>query len=67
MRVRRIALVILLVMCVTSPLWSQGVGRTFLSRYNMPDMQTGLSLATTSDGGFAATGQHFNNGSYRGV
>ena len=40
------------------------MGHTFLRRYNLPDIQTGLSLATTPEGGFVATGQHFNNGSY---
>ncbi len=43
---------------------AQQVGHTFLRRYNLPDIQTGLSLATMESGGFVATGQHFNNGSY---
>ena len=43
---------------------AQQVGHTFLRRYNLPDIQTGLSLATLESGGFVATGQHFNNGSY---
>ena len=64
MMARRIALLSLLVGWMTGPLWSQGVGHTFLRRYNLPDIQTGLSLATTPEGGFVATGQHFNNGSY---
>ena len=49
---------------VFGSLGAQEVGHTFLRRYNLPDLQTGLSLATTPEGGFVATGQHFNNGSY---
>ena len=58
--------ILLVVMATWSALsgHSQGVGHTFLRRYNLPDIQTGLSLATTPEGGFVATGQHFNNGSY---
>ena len=50
--------------CSALSIMAQGVGHTFLRRYNLPDIQTGLSLATTPEGGFVATGQHFNNGSY---
>lgn len=64
MKAQGIVMLSLLVGWMAAPLWSQDVGRTFLRRYNLPDIQTGLSLATTPDGGFVATGQHFNNGSY---
>jgi len=57
-------LLLLIALVVTVGAEAQGVGHTFLRRYNLPDIQTGLSLATTPDGGFIATGQHFNNGSY---
>lgn len=64
MMVNRAVLMWLLTAWAFGPLWAQSVGHTFLRRYNLPDIQTGLSLATTPDGGFVATGQHFNNGSY---
>lgn len=40
--------------------------QTFLRRYNLNDMQGGLAITTSPDGGFIATGQHQNNGSAGG-
>ena len=45
-------------------LWSQD--NTFYRKYNLGGMQGGLQLATTTDGGFVATGQHEGNGSAGG-
>ncbi len=61
---RRCLLTGLLMVGMAAFLQAQQVGHTFLRRYNLPDIQTGLSLATMESGGFVATGQHFNNGSY---
>jgi len=47
--------------------WGQGtLDQTFLRRYNLGDMQGGLAITTSQDGGLIATGQHQNNGSAGG-
>ena len=58
-------LVVILLLMMFSGAKAQDVGHTYMLRYNLPDIQTGLALASTADGGFIATGQHFLNGSYR--
>ena len=64
MRASAFFLLAFLAAMVPSRSTAQDVGHTYMLRYNLPDIQTGLAIASTADGGFIATGQHFLNGSY---
>ena len=58
---------LILMVCAANQGQGQGaLSQTFLRRYNLDAMQGGLAIATASDGGFIATGQHQNNGSAGG-
>lgn len=56
----------LIILAVLSSKGQGSLDQTFLRRYNLQDMQGGLAITTSPDGGFIATGQHQNNGSAGG-
>ena len=56
-------LIVLLFVFFLSSLRLTAQDNTFYRKYNLSGMQGGLQIATTSDGGFVATGQHEGNGS----